>query len=111
MPYGAVAICRQSIGHSLSNSLLRATAAQPDEARRQAEASRLESKKSQRITEDLLYAADMRLATSSYLSGDRVETLRRLQRYVPSSGEPDRREFAWRRLWSFCHADQRSLTG
>lgn len=93
------------------NIQLRSSLAQTDEARRQAEASRLESQKSQRITEDLLYAADMRLATSSYLSGDRVETLRRLQRYVPSAGAPDRREFAWRRLWSFCHADQRSLAG
>jgi WD40 repeat protein/serine/threonine protein kinase len=93
------------------NIQLRGSLAQTDEARRQAEASRLESQKSQRITENLLYAADMRLATNSYLSGDRLETLRRLQRYVPSAGTPDRREFAWRRLWSFCHADQLSLVG
>lgn len=91
------------------NIQLRGSLAQTDEARRQAEKSRLESQKSQRITENLLYAADMRLATNSYLSGDRLETLRRLQRYVPSAGTPDRREFAWRRLWSFCHADQRFL--
>jgi WD40 repeat protein len=93
------------------NIQLRGALALTDDARRQAEESRLKTQKSQQITENLLYAADIRLATNSYLNGDRLETLRRLQRYVPSAGEPDRREFAWRRLWSFCHADQRSLAG
>ncbi len=93
------------------NIQLRGALAQTDDARRQAEELRLDSEDSQRATENLLYAADIRLATNSYLNGDRLETLRRLQRYVPSASGPDRREFAWRRLWSFCHADQRSLAG
>ena len=82
-----------------------------DAARLAAEESRLASEKSRRQTESLLYAADMRLATSSFLKGDAPDTLRRLRHYVPKPGEPDRREFAWRRLWSLCHAGEQTLAG
>jgi WD40 repeat protein len=93
------------------NVQLRAALVETVEARRQAEILQRSSQQSQRQTENLLYAADIRLATNAYLNGDRLETLRRLRRYVPAAGTPDRREFAWRRLWSLCHADQQTLTG
>ncbi len=93
------------------NVQLRGVLIQTDEARQQAEKLRLLSEQSQRQTENLLYAADMRLASNSHISGDRTETLARLHKYMPSAANPDRREFAWRRLWSLCHADQRTLRG
>ncbi len=93
------------------NVQLRGALTQTDEARRQAETLRLASQQSQRQTRDLLYAADLRLANNAYLNGDRLETLRRLRRHVPIPGESDQREFAWRRLWSLCHADERALRG
>ncbi|MBI2824812.1 MAG: serine/threonine protein kinase [Planctomycetia bacterium] len=93
------------------NVQLRRALAETDQARQQAEESRQAIEASQRRTEDLLYAADMRLVTNSYLNGDTPETLRRLRQYFPTAGQPDRREFVWRRLWSLCHADERTLTG
>ena len=93
------------------NVQLRGALVETSDARRHAENLQLSSEQSQRQTENLLYAADIRLATNAYLNGDRQETLRRLRRYVPAAGTPDRREFAWYRLWSLCHADQRTLTG
>ena len=93
------------------NIQLREALVKTDEARQQGEKLRLSSEQSRRQTESLLYAADIRLATNSYQNGDRLETMRRLRRYVPAAGEPDRREFAWRRLWSLCHADQQTLSG
>ncbi len=93
------------------NVQLRGALIQTDEALQQAEMLRLSSEQSQRRTESLLYAADMRLANNSYVNGDRIETVSRLRKYLPAAAGPDRREFAWRRLWSLCHADQQVLVG
>ncbi|MBI3837181.1 MAG: serine/threonine protein kinase, partial [Planctomycetia bacterium] len=93
------------------NLQLREALVQTDEARQQAEKLRLASESSQRQTENLLYVADLRLATNSYFNGDRVETVARLRKHMPGTAGPDRREFAWRRLWSLCNADQQTLTG
>jgi eukaryotic-like serine/threonine-protein kinase len=93
------------------NVQLRGALIQTDEARAQAEALRLASEENRRRTEDLLYAADVRLARNSYLNGDRAETVARLGKYRSAADGPDRREFTWRRLWSLCHADQQTLSG
>ena len=80
------------------NFQLRRALTQTDDARQQAEKLQLKSQQSQRQTEDLLYAADIRLAANSYVNGDAAEMLRRLRRHVPNNDGPDRREFAWHRL-------------
>jgi WD40 repeat protein len=93
------------------NIQIRQVLTQKDEARRDADEHRLASQQSQRQTESFLYGADMRLATSSYFNGDAAETLRTLRRHLPNAAGTDHREFAWRRLWSLCHADQQTLVG
>ncbi len=93
------------------NVQLRGALILTDEALQQAERLRLASEQSQRQTENMLYAADMRLANNSYCNGDRIETMSRLRKYLPDAASPDRREFAWRRLWSLCHADEQTLRG
>jgi len=93
------------------NVQLRKALVETDDARRNSERVRLASEQSQLQSENLLYAADIRLATSSFLNGDASDTLRRLRRHVPKGRQSDRREFAWRRLWSMCHADQQTLAG
>jgi WD40 repeat protein/serine/threonine protein kinase len=103
-----VAIASISHWHNLE---LRSSLDETDHARQQAQELRSATKKSERRAQDLLYAADLRLATSAYLNGDRSETLRRLRAYIPISESDDRREFAWRRLWSLCHAQDQTLSG
>jgi eukaryotic-like serine/threonine-protein kinase len=93
------------------NVQLRDALIQTDKARAQAEELRSASEASQRRTVDLQYASDVRLARNAYFNGDRAETVARLGKYRYAANGPDRREFAWRRLWSLCHADQQSLTG
>ena len=93
------------------NVQLRAALIQTDEARQQAEQLRQASERSRRQTENLLYAADLRLAMNSFVNGDRGESQARLRKYLPAAEGPDRREFAWRRLWSQCNVDQQILTG
>lgn len=95
----------------LHNVQLRRALIQTDQARQLAEDLRLTGEQSQRQTENLLYAADMRLATTAHANGDRNETMARLRKYLPDGSKPDRRDFAWRRLWSLCHADQQTLVG
>lgn len=90
---------------------LRSSLSETDHARQQAAELRSATEQSHRRTQDLLYAADLRLATSAYFNGDRNETLSRLRRHVPTSGIDDQREFAWRRLWSLCHAQDEILSG
>jgi eukaryotic-like serine/threonine-protein kinase len=109
-----VALCAVLVVTSLvwwHNIQLRQALAETDEARHESDKLRVASQQSQRQTENMLYAADMRLATNSYFNGDRTETVARLRKYMPGATGPDRREFAWRRLWSLCNAYQRALTG
>ena len=93
------------------NLELRTALTQTDVARNRAEALRLASEQSRRQAEDLLYAADLRLALNSIVNGDRGEAATRLGKYLPSADSTDRREFGWFRLWGQCRVKPRAFVG
>jgi WD40 repeat protein/serine/threonine protein kinase len=67
--------------------------------------------KAQRQSDDLLYAADVRLAGVALANNNVAEVRERLARHFPKSGQPDRRGFEWHYLWSQIEQDEMTLTG
>jgi hypothetical protein len=57
----------------------------------------------------LLYVSDMRLSGRAYREGDQRELDRLLRRHIPKRGQPDRRGFEWRFLWSVSQLDHQTF--
>ena len=81
--------------HQLQRAL-----SQADAARRQSEELRAASDVERERAEAMVYATDVRLAARAYADGDVFDASRRLERYLPTSTQKDRREFTWKMLWA-----------
>lgn len=62
-----------------------------------------------RQAQDLYYSAAVRLAQQAFNDGDYGGATSLLAQQIPADGDVDRREFAWRSLWSALHRQQAQL--
>lgn len=61
--------------------------------------------------EQMLYAAEVKLAYDAWHSRNRDQAINLLGRHIPKEGNSDLREFAWNYLWKSCHPPVRTLSG
>lgn len=53
----------------------------------------------------ILYAADMNLASRDFQDGNTEQALERLERHIPTNGQTDLRGFEWHYLWRQCRGN------
>lgn len=73
-----------------------------------AEERRIAAEKSELVSRQLLYAADLRAAQQAWNQGRAEDARQLLAGHIPAAGKPDLREFTWRYLWQL--ANQHLLT-
>jgi eukaryotic-like serine/threonine-protein kinase len=65
----------------------------------------IEARRARELSERLLFAADMKLASEALRNGHIRHARDRLVRYLPQRGQVDRRNFAWYYLWNHLHPE------
>jgi eukaryotic-like serine/threonine-protein kinase len=65
----------------------------------------IEARRARELSERLLFAADMKLASEAVRNGHIRHARDRLVRYLPQQGQVDRRNFAWNYLWNHLHPE------
>src|SRR5262249_37885711 len=76
-----------------------------------AEFQRRRSEKSERVTLNKVYTADIRAAGDLWQSAQVTDVLDLLERHMPQGGQEDLRGFEWRYLWRVCHIGRTPLKG
>ena len=76
-----------------------------------AETRQREAEASEQRTQQLLYGANVKLASLAIDSGNAQRAIELLAGQIPRAGQRDLRDFTWQHLWHAVHADVGTLAG
>ncbi len=80
-------------------------------ALKQTEFERSRAEREALTSGQLLYSANVRLASDALTKANREEAMDLLEHHLPVDGQPDQREFAWHLLWQQCNPKTHTLMG
>lgn len=69
-----------------------------------------EAGRSRDASQSLLFASDMKVSSDAFHDSNIRPARQRLERHIPSSGETDRRNFAWYYLWNQLNPETKVIT-